>query len=21
MFELHHLTAREQWDWLQRGEV
>ena len=21
MFELHHLTAQEQWDWLQRGEV
>lgn len=21
MFELHHLTAREQWDWLQRGEI
>jgi amidase len=21
VFELHHLTAREQWDWLQRGEV
>ena len=20
-FELHHLTAQEQWDWLQRGEV
>lgn len=21
MFELHHLSAQEQWDWLQRGEV
>ena len=21
MFELHHLTAQEQWDWLQRGDV
>jgi amidase len=21
MFELHHLTAQEQWDWLQRGEI
>jgi amidase len=21
VFELHHLTAQEQWDWLQRGEV
>ncbi len=21
MFELHHLTAQEQWDWLQRREV
>lgn len=21
MFELHHLTAQEQWDWLHRGEV
>ncbi|GAA0959548.1 amidase [Frigoribacterium faeni] len=21
MFELHHLTAHEQWDWLRRGEV
>ncbi|MFP7832858.1 amidase [Marisediminicola sp. LYQ134] len=21
MFELHHLTAREQWDWLDRGEI
>ncbi|MEY2848245.1 MAG: hypothetical protein RI885_910 [Actinomycetota bacterium] len=20
-FELHHLTAQEQWDWLQRGEI
>src|SRR5205085_2933119 len=20
-FALHHLTAQEQWDWLQRGEV
>ena len=20
-FELHHLSAQEQWDWLQRGEV
>ncbi|MEX1079305.1 MAG: amidase [Homoserinimonas sp.] len=21
MFELHHLTAQEQWDWLQRREI
>jgi len=21
MFELHHLSAQEQWDWLQRGEI
>ncbi|MCU1584606.1 MAG: amidase [Microbacteriaceae bacterium] len=21
VFELHHLSAQEQWDWLQRGEV
>ena len=21
MFELHHLTAQEQWDWLHRGEI
>lgn len=21
MFELHHLSAHEQWDWLRRGEV
>ncbi|MCU1514071.1 MAG: amidase [Microbacteriaceae bacterium] len=21
MFELHHLSAQEQWEWLQRGEV
>lgn len=21
MFELHHLTAQEQWEWLQRGEI
>lgn len=21
MFELHHLTAQEQWDWLRRGEI
>jgi Asp-tRNAAsn/Glu-tRNAGln amidotransferase A subunit and related amidases len=21
VFELHHLTAQEQWDWLQRGEI
>lgn len=21
MFELHHLTAQEQWDWLYRGEI
>ncbi|WP_210479113.1 amidase [Naasia sp. SYSU D00948] len=21
MFELHHLSAQEQWDWLQRGDV
>ena len=21
MFELHHLSAQEQWDWLRRGEV
>ncbi|HEV7812619.1 MAG TPA: amidase [Leifsonia sp.] len=21
MFELHHLTAQEQWNWLQRGDV
>ncbi|MCU1405230.1 MAG: amidase [Glaciihabitans sp.] len=21
MFELHHLTAQEQWDWLRRGDV
>lgn len=21
MFELHHLSAQDQWDWLQRGEV
>ncbi|WP_423917822.1 amidase [Frigoribacterium sp. 2-23] len=21
MFELHHLTAHEQWDWLRRGEA
>lgn len=21
MFELHHLTAQEQWNWLQRGEI
>jgi amidase len=21
MFELHHLSAQEQWDWLQRGET
>lgn len=21
MFELHHLSAQEQWDWLHRGEV
>jgi amidase len=21
VFELHHLTAQEQWDWLRRGEV
>lgn len=21
MFELHHLSARQQWDWLQRGEI
>ena len=21
MFELHHLSAREQWDWMQRGEI
>ncbi|MBF4462776.1 MULTISPECIES: amidase [unclassified Rathayibacter] len=21
MFELHHLSAQEQWDWLQRGQV
>ncbi len=21
MFELHHLTAHEQWDWLHRGEI
>jgi Asp-tRNA(Asn)/Glu-tRNA(Gln) amidotransferase A subunit family amidase len=21
VFELHHLTAQEQWDWLHRGEV
>ena len=21
MFELHHLTAQDQWDWLQHGEV
>jgi amidase len=21
MFELHHLTAQEQWDWLQRGDI
>lgn len=21
VFELHHLTAQEQWDWLQRGET
>ena len=20
-FELHHLTAQEQWDWMQRGEI
>jgi amidase len=21
VFELHHLSAQEQWDWLQRGEI
>jgi len=21
MFELHHLTAQEQWDWLRRGDI
>src|SRR4051812_38641835 len=21
MFELHHLSAQDQWDWLQRGDV
>jgi amidase len=21
MFELHHLTAQEQWDWIRRGDV
>jgi amidase len=21
MFELHHLSAQEQWDWMQRGEI
>lgn len=21
MFELHHLSAQDQWDWLQRGEI
>ncbi|GAB3032801.1 amidase [Parafrigoribacterium mesophilum] len=21
MFELHHLSAQEQWEWLQRGEI
>src|SRR5580692_39670 len=21
MFELHHLSAQEQWDWLHRGEI
>jgi len=21
MFELHHLSAQEQWDWIQRGDV
>ncbi|MFD1714079.1 amidase [Amnibacterium flavum] len=21
MFELHHLSAQEQWDWLQRGDI
>lgn len=21
MFELHHLTAQEQWDWLHRGDI
>ncbi|MHB1235209.1 MAG: amidase family protein, partial [Microbacteriaceae bacterium] len=21
MFELHHLSAQEQWDWLQRREI
>jgi amidase len=21
VFELHHLTAQEQWEWLQRGEI